>query len=266
MNSPRSPRRSGSSPRNSRSGSSRDNHSRSSHTRRSSARNVVSSNSRHRTASTSNPRHRNRESGVGPVKRQSRPPSKRSPRPLSARLRELWHNSTWWRILLPVAVLIFFIAAGTVIYRAVTSEEMAQSKLPDGVVQAVDIAECRANDVSPTFVGHSATITSGSAWKAELTLTNKGTSDCVTSGAAKDVGLLITSGNTTVVNTATCADAEARKPLLLGVGRSWKTVLSWDGTISSDCTPGEAAKPGTYVATLILGGKPTQVRETIVVK
>ena len=89
-----------------------------------------------------------------------------------------------------------------------------------------------------------------------LEITNKSkTTPCYFDAGYSNLGVELTSGTDTIVDTRACKGGKANRLLLLDTEYTTKMSIGWDGTFSgSTCKSGGAAsKPGTYVARVVTG-------------
>lgn len=91
----------------------------------------------------------------------------------------------------------------------------------------------------------------------EMSVSTTSELPCLIPAGASSLGMLITSGQETVINTLACAGEQAApRPLLLKAGDLWKGSLSWDGVVRGEgCAPVAEAQAGTYVIQLLLNGE-----------
>ena len=162
-----------------------------------------------------------------------------------------------------VAAIALAIAlyGGYNIYRSISKAMESLSAQPEHIgvgASAPPIVECKPADLKAEFVDAPTTITAGSPWTSTLRLTNMGTSDCLYNGSDSNFALSIKSGDVPTASTVGCNPDAPDRPLLFAAGQKWETSLAWDGKLSSNCTSGAAAEPGTYVVTFALGGEPTE--------
>lgn len=99
----------------------------------------------------------------------------------------------------------------------------------------------------------------GTNSEMEFEVRNSGKTACTVVIDPKKVGVQIVSGNQIVYNSTHCqGEKSPTKQLLLGVNKTWKQTLSWDGMVqNADCSPSQqVARAGTYRSKAIWEGAP----------
>lgn len=95
----------------------------------------------------------------------------------------------------------------------------------------------------------------GQPVKVDFTVTTTSEQPCLIDVGPGRVGVIITSGNQTIINTLECAGVEPEPhKLLMKAGETWKGAITWDGVVrGAGCAPLDKATAGTYVVRLLRG-------------
>lgn len=106
-------------------------------------------------------------------------------------------------------------------------------------------AACNPQDIDVSVTAPSQT-PAGAGVTAALTLRNNGGQACLLDVGGANLGLVVSSGSATLLNSAMCTSNPANHKLLVDAGDSASVSLWWDGTVaSSSCVSaaGAAASP-----------------------
>ncbi|WP_371152830.1 hypothetical protein [Buchananella felis] len=165
-----------------------------------------------------------------------------------------WFATNWRRLasVLTVIVLILLIALLAV---PMLVKQLQGDPLPKPSTIPTPVA-CPAQEVriEPAIP---ATAAAGKPITVELAVSTTSALPCLVQAGPGTLGMVITSGQETIINTLVCAGEQPpTKQLLLKAGDSWKGSLSWDGVVRAEgCAPAGESRPGTYVVQLMLGGE-----------
>lgn len=109
----------------------------------------------------------------------------------------------------------------------------------------------------------------GQSLSFKITLQNTSEVACTLEATAKDMGVIVTSGDTTVFNSTICTGEDDKQPrsILLDAGGKYTRTIQWDGhKYNTKCEPGDFASPGGYHAKVQLSHVPTSAAESFLIK
>lgn len=186
---------------------------------------------------------------------------------------------TYWRrriVLLLVLVgalcaLIFGLVKGSVATYEWFREQMAAAQEAQSVTAETTYPSPKACDISQIAASLSLSATepvAGAGEEFSVTLTNNGKLACTLDGGAKQLGVLVVSGNQQIWNSVTCPVGEEGLQLLLPAGGTWTKKFTWDGRLAPAQCGGESqvANPGTYRAQVQWGGGPISPEAVFVIQ
>lgn len=174
------------------------------------------------------------------------------------------------RRVLSIVLLLVLVAAliggliwvGHQIKAGINATAQTQKK---AVSSAPPIADCKPQDLSISFLDAPAQTRVGEGWVGRIAMVNRSKEACLTDGGPASVGLIVKSGDQTVVDQPKCAAKDAKKPLLIGPGRKWEADLEWNGLSYSNCEEQSNSGAGTYVVAIQHAGESKPVDQRVVI-
>ncbi len=116
----------------------------------------------------------------------------------------------------------------------------------------------QAIDASVTAPSQTA---AGAGVTAALTLRNTGGQACLLDVGGANLGLVVTSGNATLLSSTTCTSNPASHMLLVDAGDSASVSLWWDGTVASSSCVSAAGAAASLAATASPSAQEQQLQE-----
>ncbi|MDY2941861.1 MAG: hypothetical protein SOS98_06030 [Varibaculum sp.] len=174
-------------------------------------------------------------------------------------------KAVYWRrriiALLVIALLavlvVYGVRAAVSMFTAVRETRATAQQSAAKETEIVVPVKCDLANLQLTLSGADATITAGTILENTLTLVNlKPEQPCYLDLADIDLGIVVTSGNDEVWNSATCANDESKR-VLLAEGLEYSFNSNWQANRFKECNAGTVLAAGTYrVVPYMSGGEP----------
>lgn len=171
-------------------------------------------------------------------------------------------------LLVVIALTVYLVQAAISFARAANDSKKRAAQTTTNQVKVSEPVECKIANLSVSATPADNTAKAGQATKIIFKMSNKDTdSPCTINGAETNVGIRISSADSTIWDSQKCAKKVKDRQLLLGTKMEYSTEFTWDGFVwDTSCNPGAKATAGTYHVRPVINGKLVGKDETLVLQ